>query len=255
MVRGFAKLLLLVFLLLVVAAGVLQWARQRAEPAQPVRGSVTRVRNLFADFYAAHNGGRILLFDAGADPWGQALDTLLAKTPRDQVTDVFVTHGHPDHIAALSLCKSARVHAGKDDAAIIEQTRGAEPLIARAVSYLLPRPAAKVVDALAGDIDVPVGAGQSVRAIPMPGHTRGSYAYLWEGVLFVGDSIQYKEGALAPADPNFTVDAEENAKSIAALAPLVKAGKILTVCTGHFGCTPPSDTKKLLTQLIEAAGK
>src|SRR5258706_9703704 len=131
MMRGLGKLLLLSFLLLVLATGALQWARQRAEPPQPVRGSVTRVRNLFVDFYAAHNGARLMLFDAGADPWGDALDTLLAKAPRDQVTDVFITHGHPDHVAALSLCKAARVHAGKEDTGMIDKTAGAEPLTAR----------------------------------------------------------------------------------------------------------------------------
>jgi glyoxylase-like metal-dependent hydrolase (beta-lactamase superfamily II) len=244
------------FLLIVAALGVgaLQLARRMADPPQPVRGTVVRVRNLFVDLYAAHNGTRVMLFDAGADPWGKALDTLLGNTSRDQVTDVFLTHGHPDHVAGATLCARARVHAGKGDVDMVESPVETDPFPAKLVSFMLPRPGGKVSDPLAGEAEIAVGGGATVRAIPLPGHTGGSYAYLWESVLFVGDSLQYKEGRLDFAQPAFSEDPDENRRSIAALRDGLHGARVESVCTGHFGCTPLAETKKLLDDLIKRAG-
>lgn len=252
--RWFSKLLLFLLLLIllgVVAANV--W-RLSFETPEKVHGSVVRVRNAFSDFYAAKNGSRVLLFDAGTDPFGRALDGLLKEmsSKRDDVSDVFLTHGHGDHFAGALVLKQTRIHAGAKDEEMVASPLSAVPFGAKLVaSILFPLPGGiKVTDPLEGPSQVPVGAGQSVQAIPFPGHTPGSYLYLWEGVLFVGDSLNLKEGKLEPAVPPVTVDVEQNRASIVGLKATLGNAKVETICTAHGACTPKGQAMKMLDELV-----
>jgi glyoxylase-like metal-dependent hydrolase (beta-lactamase superfamily II) len=253
--RRLLKALLFVVLLVVIATLAINLFRLTSKPAEPVLASVMRQRNAFVDFYGARNGLRVLLFDAGTDPTGRSLDALLGamKVSRDEVTDLFLTHGHRDHLGAATLLLRARVHAGAGDRGLIEGTDGQEPISARPLGWMQVGAFPKVGDPLAAPTDVSVGAGQSVKAIPLPGHTAGSFAYLWQGVLFVGDSLEYdaKTGKLGPAVKLFSVDNEQNRRSIAGLRGALAGARVDTVCTGHGGCTPPGETQKLLDELIQ----
>jgi glyoxylase-like metal-dependent hydrolase (beta-lactamase superfamily II) len=252
--RIFAKLLL--FLLLVAVVGVfgMNLYRLSFEKPEPIVGSVVHVRNAFVDFYAAKNGARVLLFDAGSDPMGRALDALLLQdsAKRDDVTDVFLTHGHGDHLGAASLLLNAKVHVGAKDAGIVD---GSDmPIMNRVMSWLQPTSGKlHVSDPLDGVIDVNVGAGQTVKAIPISGHTPGSYFYVWEKVLFTGDSIKYdaKTDQLVAPPNAFNSDSAELRRSLAALGTTLKNVKFERLCTGHGGCTTPAETKKLLDDLIK----
>ncbi len=251
--RRFAKLILFLILLIVLAALGMNIFRLTFQPPEPVQGSVTRLRNAFVDFYAAKNGARVLLFDAGSDPLGRGLDALLASmsATRDDVTDVFLTHGHGDHAGAASLVRNAKIHAGAKDAGLVD---GSDvPLKMRIMGWLQPTPTVKVNDPLDGASDINVGAGQFVKAIPIPGHTPGSYFYLWEKVLFAGDSIQYdaKTSSLKTAPDFFNADSAELRRSLGALGKTLAAVRFDRICTGHGGCTPPAETKKLLDDLIK----
>jgi glyoxylase-like metal-dependent hydrolase (beta-lactamase superfamily II) len=251
-----AKLIL--FLLLVVVLGALAGNVYRLtyKPPDPVRASVTHVRNGFVDFYGAKSGGRVLLFDTGCDPLGRALDGLLEAlhASRDNVTDVFITHGHPDHLGFASLMKGARLHAGQGDVTMIDGTAGMEPWWARPISWIQPVAPAKITDGLSGPSLIQVGGGQVVRAIPLPGHTAGSYAFFWEGVLFVGDAVMYREGKLQPGPAFFTVDEEQGRRSLAGLPGALGGAKVEVICTGHSGCTPPGESKALLDDLVKRMG-
>jgi glyoxylase-like metal-dependent hydrolase (beta-lactamase superfamily II) len=251
--RRFAKLLLFLVLLVVLGLLGMNIYRLTFQKPEPVQSSVTRLRNGFVDFYAAKNGPRVLLFDAGTDPLGRGLDALLTSmsASRDDVTDLFLTHGHGDHLGAASLCRNAKVHAGAKDAGLVDGSDA--PLKSKVVGWLMPVPSVKVSHPLDGAVDVNVGAGATVKAIPVSGHTPGSYFYLWEKVLFVGDSINYdaKKGALELPPDSFDSDPAELRKSIAGLGKTLASIKFERICTGHGGCTPPAETKKLLDDLIK----
>jgi glyoxylase-like metal-dependent hydrolase (beta-lactamase superfamily II) len=231
----------------------LRLGRHGFEPPEPVRASVMRVHSAIADFYGARVGGRVVLFDAGADPEGHGLDALLAalKASREDVSDIFVTHGHVDHYAAAPLCPRARLHAGAADAAMIAGRAPTVPRIPGLFSHLLPTPPATVTDAIGERAEVAVDPGASVRALAFPGHTPGSMVYFFAGVLFVGDSINYQRGKLQPAMSPISTDPHENRRRIAALPDNLALADIQQVCTGHGGCTPPATTQRLLTDLIE----
>ena len=186
-----------------------------------------RVRNAYVDFYGAKNGARVLLFDAGTDPLGRGLDALLAKmgASRDEVTDVFLTHGHGDHLASASGFRNAKVHAGAKDAGLVD---GSDvPWKLRIASLIQPSARVKVNNPLDGILAVDVGAAQTVKAFPVPGHTPGSYFYLWEKVLFVGDSIIYneKQGELELPPDSFDYDPAQLRQSLGQLGK-TSAGKV-----------------------------
>ena len=95
-----------------------------------------------------------------------------------------------------------------------------------------------------------VGTDRPAIAIPVPGHTRGSVAYLFDGVLFVGDALEYKQGRLElPAGP-FVEDEAASLRSIAQLPASIGTAELRIICTGHGGCTPPGTGPALLAELV-----
>jgi glyoxylase-like metal-dependent hydrolase (beta-lactamase superfamily II) len=239
-------------LLVILAVGEMRLSRRFFDAPEPLRDGIMRLHTQIADFYGAKVGRRVVLFDAGADAEGRGLDALLGAlhASREDVADIFVTHGHFDHFAAVTLCPRARLHAGQADAAMMG---GRAPMVAavpRLFSHLLPVPDATVTDAIAAATDVPVGEGRTVRAIPFSGHTPGSTLYLFGAVLFVGDSINYQQGKLQPAMSPISTDPTTNRRNIAQLAELLALAEVQQVCTGHQGCTPVASTQQLLADLI-----
>ena len=101
--------------------------------------------------------------------------------------------------------------------------------------------------------EVPLDDGRSLETIPLPGHTAGSYMFLFEGVLFAGDSIQIEDGKLTFANPSFSVDVAQSKRGLAALKTTLAGKPIAQICTGHQGCTVPADTQRMLDDLIERA--
>jgi glyoxylase-like metal-dependent hydrolase (beta-lactamase superfamily II) len=153
-------------------------------------------------FIVSHPDG-LLLIDTGlgsADPIGAALERLGADW--DDVTDVVLTHAHPDHFGGLAdvVARSpqAAVWAGARDCPDIPS---AEPL----------RPLAE------GD------RVRNLQVVEAPGHTAGHICLFLENrILFVGDAVFSDAGALGRAPEAFTADsglAEESLRKLARLQP------------------------------------
>jgi hypothetical protein len=77
--------------------------------------------------------------------------------------------------------------------------------------------------------------------------------YLWDGVLFTGDSINLSDDRLEFATNIFSFDLRLNKRNIAHLKESLGTKKIKQVCTGHQGCTSPADTERLFEDLIDRA--
>jgi glyoxylase-like metal-dependent hydrolase (beta-lactamase superfamily II) len=212
------------------------------------------VHTQVSDIYGARVGDNVILFDSGADPKGRALDALLARLgrARDDVSDLFITHGHGDHIGGATLFVKAHVHGGVGDADMISGRGPVEPRFARVMGLLLPVPRARLTDAFLDRGDVHVGS-DVVTAIPLAGHTPGSMLYLYDGVLFVGDTMNFSGGKLDYAPGIFNVDGAQLKKGIATLGTTIDLAQVKTVCTGHGGCTPEADTQRLVADFIKRA--
>jgi glyoxylase-like metal-dependent hydrolase (beta-lactamase superfamily II) len=252
----FGLVLSLAVLLLVVVV-FLRVARHHFEAPEPVRASVLRVHGTVADFFVARAGTRVLLFDAGVDPEGRGLDAALTvmHAGRQDVSDIFITHGHADHVAAATLCPHARLHGGAGDREVMSGQRPPEPTVGRLFRRLLPVAPVRLTDAITEHVEIPVGDGPRVLAIPFPGHTPGSMAYLYEGVLFVGDSMNYETDRLTFAFALFSVDIAENRRRIATLPTALALDDVQVVCTAHGGCTREADTRRLLDDVIARASR
>jgi glyoxylase-like metal-dependent hydrolase (beta-lactamase superfamily II) len=248
--------LVVVVVVVVTGGAVLLKARRGAATGPfPVADGVLRVRNLMTEVYAARVGGGVIVFDGGIDVGGEALDRLLVGlgARRDDVSHVFLTHGHFDHIAHAPLCSRAAIHIGAGDVALL--ARGGEPgkPMGRAMCRLLPAPTFSASVTHEGVATIALDGGKELLAIPAPGHTAGSYVYLFDGVLIAGDSIQVDGDHLEFAQAAFSDDPAANRRSIAALGDALRDRRVDAVCTGHQACTPEGRGRAMLDDLIRRA--
>jgi glyoxylase-like metal-dependent hydrolase (beta-lactamase superfamily II) len=227
---------------------VVRLKQDGVEPSVAVAPGILRVRNFFADVYGARAGGGVVLFDAGVDSGGAPVDALATALGglRADVKDIYLTHGHFDHVAGAAACPGARVHAGAGDVALAARTETSPKPMVRLLQSIWPVAPVTVTHPLAGTV---TDAVTGVVAYPMPGHTPGSYAYWLGGVLFAGDSIHIEGDRLEGAAPPFTTDLAENARSIVALARALGGARLDFVCTGHEACTPPGRARAMLDEL------
>lgn len=241
----------LVVLAAVAAVFVVRSRRSQADVAHAIAPGIVQVHNFLSDIYGTRVGAGVILFDTGLDPAGHAIDELLRalSANRSDVSDVFLTHAHADHAAGAGLFPNARIYIGASDGDVLAQRVAARPIVPRLFGLMLAPPPAQATNLLDGRSDVTIAAGRSVLALPFPGHTPGSFLYLFDGVLFTGDSIQMEGDALTRANPNHSVDPAGNARSIARLPDAVKDLRLDIVCTGHMGCSRGADARQLVAAL------
>jgi glyoxylase-like metal-dependent hydrolase (beta-lactamase superfamily II) len=240
---------------LVIAVVACRILRHRSSEPEPVGTRVQRERNLFTDIYGARAGGGVILFDAGVDPEGGALDRLLTAlgATRADVREVFLSHGHFDHVSASPLCTRAHIRVGAPDVAFLAQRAPMiAPVMGKLLNAVFPAPPVQATDPLTGRSVITVGKDK-VLAIPTPGHTPGSYVFVFDATLFAGDSMTIDGDDLDFAMAPFTVDNDANRRSIAALADALAGVVVHTVCTGHQGCTPEGRGAGMLARLLERA--
>jgi glyoxylase-like metal-dependent hydrolase (beta-lactamase superfamily II) len=198
-------------------------------------------------------GSDVILFDAGMDPEGHAIDDMLRalRATRDDVKHVFLTHGHFDHVAAAGLYRNAQVHAGTGDLAMMAHRESARPITPRLFGALIDSSSVEPNSPLDERRRIDVGSGKSVLTMPFPGHTPGSFLFLFDGVPFTGDSILLEGGRLTHAMPGNSVDLAQNKVSIRSLAGLLENERVDYVCTGHMWCTAPGMAQELIQRLAQ----
>jgi hydroxyacylglutathione hydrolase len=257
--RALKNLLVFVVIVAVLGAGAvaaLRFARQRPSSPEEIKPNLVAVSAAGVYLYAARVGGHVILFDTGADPAGHAIDVALSAlhASRSNVSDIFITHGHGDHVAGAAGLSGARVHLGALDVPLAEGKAPSDNLVVRIVAKALSAPPISVSDPITGVAVVDVGEGKSVKALPMPGHTPGSYAFLYDGVLFAGDSILLKQGRLDRGPSFFDSNSAQVKESIGSLKPQLTGADLAVVCTGHGGCTPSGLGRNMLEDFLSRLG-
>lgn len=162
---------------------------------------------------------RLVLVDTSSESDAKAILAYMGKSkirPADLST-IFITHVHPDHVSGLARIKreapGAKVVASKIEADYISKRR----------TYDGP-PGAKSQKHPGTPVDVTPDDGQThdgLRIIYTPGHTRGSMSLLDEprSLLVVGDAANHESG-LRPMDDLYNVDPKMHRESIKKLSRL-----------------------------------
>ena len=192
--------------------------------------------------YAARTDSGVIVFDLGWVGAERALRRALGAidaTPAD-VRFVFLTHAHRDHVAAWPLVRTARFVLGADEVPFFAGTAHYRSLLNRLGDRLwsYPHPAGGTLSLVpvAGDSLLVLGR-DSVAVFAVPGHTPGSVAYLFRGILFGGDAINWRPlSGFQGARPEFSEDVQASRRSMRALWSRLDAGRVRVACSAHAKC-------------------
>ena len=175
-----------------------------------------------------------MLIDTGFSTTSQALIKWISKNGYN-ITDIFITHAHPDHdwnAAKFKKLFNARIWLGKDDLSLIRNfaDQPQKPTHSRFVSrvkwisFWTKTPFFKskqyVPDILIDENanEVAKQYGYDIGIVHLPGHTKGSYGILKDGVLYAGDSYAVINGT--PMEPPHAYSIEEMKDSIRKISEL-----------------------------------
>ena len=246
--------LALLVVLVILAIGGIRGSRGSFSPPDILKPNMASVAVGHVHAFAARAGTNVVLFDTGPDPAGEGLDALLKaiNASRKDVHDVFLTHCHGDHVAGAPLFPEARTWVGDGDVGMCDGSVPPEALMARVMSWVNTPPSVAATHRLTTDESVDVGVHQLVRAIPTPGHTPGSYAFLFDDVLFIGDSLVLDKGALKPAPGLFNPHPDAVLKALRGLKEALGDVPLDRVCAAHGGCTEPGGGAKALNDFLAA---
>ncbi len=229
----------LILLLLVLGiAGIVVASFRGLAPIQDGQqlGAVQVVKDGIVSCFLVDLGEReVALVDACNDKAATSVLRALSKRGLgpEAVKAIFLAHGDQDHIRGALAFPKAQVMALAADVALAE---GRE--VRLLPGLLSPKDTGVRVGRALSDGEVVELSGVPFRVFAVPGHSKGSAAFLARGVLFMGDSSETtSEGAMAPAKRLTTSDPAQNRDSLVKLAQRLapSAAEVQAIAPAHSG--------------------
>jgi glyoxylase-like metal-dependent hydrolase (beta-lactamase superfamily II) len=192
--------------------------------------------------YLARTDSGVIAIDLGWTGVEEVLPTSLRQlgASASDVRFVFLTHAHRDHIAAWPLVRQARFGIAADEVPGFTGGGTYSGWATKMGDELneYPRPAAGELALVTFTADTAFALGRdTVFAFPIPGHTPGSTAYLFRGILFGGDAINWRPGSgFQGARPEFSDSVPRSRESLGALWKRLAPGRVRVMCSAHGKC-------------------
>jgi glyoxylase-like metal-dependent hydrolase (beta-lactamase superfamily II) len=153
-------------------------------------------------FLVSHANG-VALVDVGMEGSHDAIGAGLARIGArwDDITDVVLTHSHPDHVGGLA---DVMANAGRSTVWVGDGDQSAIPYDGEMKSL------------------VEGGMARGFYALHTPGHTPGHCSLVLEeeSILFAGDVVGSMAGSLSRGPAAFTANPEQAEKSLQRVAAL-----------------------------------
>jgi len=192
--------------------------------------------------YVARTDSGVMAIDLGWTGSEETLPRLLKAIgagPSD-VRYVFLSHAHRDHIAAWPLVRQARFVLGRDEVPVFTGSGSYAGWAAKMGDELntYPRPKGGELALVTVASDTAIVLGRdTVFAFSIPGHTPGSTAYLFRGILFGGDAINWRPGSgFQGARPEFSDSVAQSRESLEALWARLPLTRTRIMCSAHGKC-------------------
>jgi glyoxylase-like metal-dependent hydrolase (beta-lactamase superfamily II) len=200
-------------------------------------------------------GEKTVIVDAGA---GGLLGVKLGKIPdslrgaglrAEDVTDILVTHIHPDHTGGLmfngkKVFPNATIHVNKkeldfwtDKSAAAKATGPTKEYFTQVAASVMPYVSSGRVQTFEGETEIMPG----IRSMPAYGHTPGHTFYVLEDsgqkLVFMGDTVNAPDAQVT--NPSITVAFDVDQKAAAAsrqkaFADAAKGGYFVALAHMHF---------------------
>ena len=214
----------------------------------PNAAAVTTTGPWASMIYVARTDSGVIAIDLGWSGYEEAMPRVLRTvnaTPSD-VRFVFLSHAHRDHIAAWPLVRHATFVIGAGEVPAFTCAAGYSGWAAKMGdelnTYPQPQPGELTVVAVTSDTAIALGR-DTVFIFPIPGHTAGSVAFLFRGILFGGDAINWRPGSgFQGARPEFSDSIAQNRESLRALWDRLPDDRVRIVCSAHGKCARSDST-------------
>jgi glyoxylase-like metal-dependent hydrolase (beta-lactamase superfamily II) len=212
--------------------GVVAKEKQEAATRIMARSLVKSPVFVSVNAYIILLGGRTIMVDAGTGELfgvklGKLPDSLRAAgIPPESITDILVTHVHPDHTGGLSiggkkLYPNATVHVNQKELDFWTNKSAGDKAVGptkeffgQVAATVGPYISSGAVKTFEGEAEIFPG----IRSVPAYGHTPGHTFYMLEDggqkIAFMGDTIHVQDAQFE--DPSITVAFDVDPKQAAA---------------------------------------
>lgn len=221
--------------LLGAALGGVMWSTFHNLAPMPPRTALPGGATLVQDGYVGAGivpvgDGKAVLIDCGNDPQAVALKAALQESNLVPIA-ALITHGHPDHVGGCNAFPGLEIAALQGDVGLAAGSSVSESPIGK----LMGGNGFSVhVTRELKDGEVVAYGDARFRVFAVPGHTRGSAAFLVNGALFLGDSAtQLGDGSIVRAPWIFSDDLDRNVASLHQLATRIAPSEVRAMVFAH----------------------